>query len=31
MTFVLAIGQPTPYGGGLKQVVLCDYIYNDTF
>ena len=27
MTFLLAIGWPTPYGGGLKQVNSYDYVY----
>ena len=27
MTFVLAIGQLTPYGGGLRHVTLYGYIY----
>ena len=27
MTFVSAIGQPTPYGGGLKHVTFYGYIY----
>ena len=31
MAFVSAVGQPTPYGGRLKQVISYDYIYFDTF
>ena len=33
MTFVLAIGWSTPYGSGVKQSTLYDYIYIyiDTF